>query len=95
MKTQYNTDKAFRSAVRALMALVCVKKNDIPRFFDTLKQKVADDASLCVVRDSFKSTWTDGFGVDLMYQDGMIFGTNNNARRSTACCSVLASTPPF
>ena len=95
MKTQYNTDKAFRSAVRALMALVCVKKNDVPRFFDTPKQKVADDASLCVVYDSFKSTWIDGFGADLM--PGREDLRNKQQRRSVPqrAASCVAPTPPL
>ena len=79
LKQKYNTDRAFRTAVRALMALACLKADDIPRFYEQIRRKIGGDKALCVVSDYFKATWIDGFGVDIICQYNKVFRTNNNA----------------
>ena len=61
------------------MSLACLKADDIPRFYEQIRRKIRGNKALCVVYDYFKSTWIDGFGVDIICQYDKVFRTNNNA----------------
>ena len=60
------------------MALVFLRECDIARRFLEMKASTTDDDTILVC-EYFERTWINGFGTELICQNGELFRTNNNA----------------